>query len=894
MSIAAANESATAPARPPTTMLSRMAAVLVLLLLAATFLLISPRPGQTYPGARPWSDTSLLRPITQLMSLNGLAATERGVEVKDLAFHLAAAVCLLLVGVRVLLTRGVRSRTRLHAIDYAQILLTAWGLIALLSSLWSDTPGFARGQALVYALAVAWAVSVAAIIDSRHIAKLLAGLVAISTIAATLCVWYYHERNPFHRPGFPLGNANVLAAAILPATLICIVKIWTTARQAVRTKRFGGGLWAVGALVAMVMLTWCLVLTWGRGALLALLIGLVVIGLLSVGRRLRLTIACLFIIGLAGLSTWWLHASRLDVAMARSATIRFRLYAWRYAADLWQQRPMTGHGAGSYPLLAGQFAIRDRTLDPAAFMGEIVEHAHNELFEVLTEVGFVGGIAFVGAFVATLLAAMSRLRTMPSGPERWLLLGLLGGCIALLADALTGVTLRLPGAPAVFYTLLGLLWGICRTPTAEPPSVPSQTPGGRDIPVRIGNVAMGLVCIVAGVGAGWTALHNWRGVQSEVRAVAAFEQGRYEEALAATRAAQQNLLDPVRAVMARKRGLQSRFALAGAAHAALRQAPSTVPADAWEQAVALAQGVHQEAIQLNLTAPAVAQTETIAARSAEWLAELHARPQPAVALQWAKTAELAWRRQRQRDPYNVEALLALTRYPAPLSAHIELLRDALRFGDVEGPWRTALARFAPVPGFEKTLAIFIAAARPISPETDLDALVASMAPEAYRLAAAWYAIGRDVEQAATHAAHAAQLYRPMRTRFPKLYSVALGEEAAYRFQGSPTEPQRPIELLHEAIDALPVIQAQQYEKMVSPFRFRLALCLIADAQTEPALRMVKAALGERAADRNVVTHTLRFLLADAAAKGADEQKLTRVRKELCQEFPEICSSDDNE
>jgi len=101
------------------------------------------------------------------------------------------------------------------------------------------------------------------------------------------------------------------------------------------------------------------------------------------------------------------------MTMARGATVRLRLYAWRYAACCGRPARSAARGPAAYPRLAGVLAAPDMTLDPAAFMGEresIVEHAHNELFEVLTEIGLVGGVTFVAGLLATLFAGSALLR----------------------------------------------------------------------------------------------------------------------------------------------------------------------------------------------------------------------------------------------------------------------------------------------------------------------------------------------------------------------------------------------------------------------------------------------------------------------------------------------------
>ena len=949
---------ATKVQRRPQIDVSRVMLSLALLLIAATFFLISPPPGETYPGAIPWSDFSILRRLTDLMSLYGFIGSVRGVEIKDFVFHLAAALGLLVLGVHTLRTSPSGSARRGPA-AYAQILLSAWVLVSLASSLWSGDPAIARGQALLYALGLAWAVALAATLVRRDLPALLYGLTVIAAIGGGLCIWYYVERNPYHRPGFPLGNPTVLATAMLPGLLLAIGTIGGTLAGWIREGRWSGVAPAVGATIALVPMVGCLVLAQGRGALLALAGGLAAMGVFLVGRRLRWALALLCAIGLVVAGLWWFSASHLDVTMARGASVRLRFYAWRYAAELWQARPVTGYGAGSYPLLAGAHAVRDRALDPAAFMGEIVEHAHNEIFEILTEIGLVGGVTYVGGLVATVFAASALLRSRMPPRQRWLMLGLVGSVAALLADAMTGVALRLPGVPALFFTLLGTLWAASRiatedSPDARRPHAANGSPIGHK--ARAALVLTGAACCCAAVGAGWLAVRNWDGVLYEQAAHVAYKRGADDWARGQTRtaaadfvlalnqiqAAEPRVLDPVRVLDGRQLALRCRLARGEAAFGALRSPTTTAPsADEWSHAVQWMERTYAEAVQLDRTAPALTETDTVAAKSAEFLAELCQTARPSATRDWSARAEQAWRRQRVCTPYDVETLLALTRYRASFEAQVGLLRDALRFGEAQGLWLAALARLDQIPGFEDVLARFAVAAGPMTPQTDLDSLIASMAPETERLLAAHSALHGDYAAAAERAKRAAAMYEPMRSRFPDLHSRALAEQAAYVLRADIDRAPQAVELLREAIAALPSIQAQKYEDMVRPYRQRLVMCLLAagrEAEARDMLRgagdddvqraeLVEAYTGlaasfirlpaeRRPAVRDWLTSALRLaprnltawswmawlaaqagdaaaarnVLSDAADAGVSADGIALIRRSLCQEFPALCTA----
>ncbi|GEM_PF-1356862 len=917
--------------------------MLALGLLAGTFFLISPAPGKTYPGAIPWAEFSVLHRLTDWMSLGGRLVGVRGVEIKELVFHLAAALGLVLLGLRVLVVPGTFTIRRLGAVGSAQFLLAGWVGLSLLSGLWAQDAEIARGQGLLYAMGLAWAVALGQTFSSRDLPALRWGILIICTVGAALCLWYYHERNPYHNPGFPMGNPTTLAPAILPGVLMAVAELgrsvarWCGGRET-------GAIWAgLVALAALVPLVWCLELTHARGAHLALLVGLATIAVCLVGRRTRWVLAGLVAVGLIMGGAWWFSSSRLDVTMARGATIRFRLYAWRYASELWSASSLTrvaGQGAGAYPRLAGALAVRDRALDSAAFMGEIVEHAHNELFEILAEIGLLGGVTYVGGLLATLWGAAALLASPsrkcsggPSSParphggpknaevqgpappgralrvvfqwvvgrsaasaDRWLHVGLLASLVALVADSMFGVALRLPGVPAIFFTLLGAVWAVCRAPIEQASS------GGSSYPTPVGRIRGGLptgsitvaaICLSAAAATGWLGASNWRGIQLEYAASVAAEQGRYLDALADIQAARAVRLDPVRQIAGRKLALECRFGLARQAFAACLSQGAAASPTARQTAIRLAEEAHAAAGHLSLTVPSLTHTDVIAARTAEWLAALLGESQPQAAREWVEKAEKAWSRQRGRTPFDVETLLALSRYRRPLGDYVGLVRDAMRFlhtqsRDTRRLWQTSLSWLAQRPGFEATMQRLLAAAAPITPQTDPDAIVASMAPETERLAAAWRALGGQYAAAEEHAARAAALYQAVRARLPEHQSVALGEQAEYALREPGDGAVRAVALLHRAIAALPQVQAQKYSEAASPLRLQLCLACLAADQVDAALAALHLALGEQAEQPAVVEQTLHRLLHEAQEAGMTGELIGRIRGHLCPRFPNLC------
>jgi tetratricopeptide (TPR) repeat protein len=589
--------------------------------------------------------------------------------------------------------------------------------------------------------------------------------------------------------------------------------------------------------------------------------------------------------------------------MSRGPTIRFRVYAWRYAAILWSQQPFAGSGAGQYPCQANFYAALtdDRVLDPAAFPAEMVEHAHNELFEVFAEIGLVGGVTFVAGLLATLAAASALLRTSLSPERRWLLYGLVAAVIALLADAMFGVGLRLPGLPAVFYTLLGVLWAACRSVSKQRSTEASVS----DVWLRrmvVRRYGLAAVALLSAALATRAMLRNWTGVRAEWSGQAAQRAGQWEAALASTRLAEARLLDPVRKLIANMHAVDCEFARArgnfGQAAAALAErdavhpegdGTSSTPAAAPEllrAAVSDCRAAYDAAFALSRRAPNLGRMAAVGAQCAEMLATMYSRvgdsKQAGV---WGIRALQAWRSQRALRSFDVQTLLALTRYPALTGDYIGLLRDTLRAGFPPREWYGALQSRTRTRDFEQTLAAMIQAVGPYNPQTELNTLIISRKPEMYRLSGAWKALRGDYESAASDAARAARLYEPMRPRFPELYSVVLAEQAEYMLGAHPEEPGRAAALLREAIRALPAMQSQKYAEMAAPYRLRLARVLAEMSAADEAATLLQTVLDVWPADRTAWGLTVGMAVRRGDA-GLPARDLEHIRQVVRERMPE--------
>ncbi len=822
-----------------------------MLTLAGALLLISPAaPSDDAADRQPWASGSPLQSIVAALALGYSIPTTRGVEIKYFAMHIGAALLLLLLGARAYMSRRPAPMRRHWREPWlaAQLLLVGWVLLSTLSALWSGAPQLSLGQAALYAFGLAWALGLAWCIERRHLNVALGALISVSVACAILTVWYYYERNPGHRPGFPLGNPGIVGSVLAPALLLCANESFTAARRLLSGDRTSAAPLAACA-AALIPLAWAFILADALAAKIGLLAGAALLLFFQAAPRVRWT-AIVLGLGLATVAVAWRLQQGADLPLARAASARFRLYAWRYAAELWGQSQYLGVGAGNYPRLATALSANDELLDPAAFMGDWRAAAHNELFEVLAEIGLVGGVTYVAGLVATFAVIWRLVRDSRAGPTRRLAAALGAGFVAMYVDSLGSAVLRLPGAPAMFFTCIGLIWMLGRDANrgdGMTEALDDFASPRRPLPrwPRALRVVMFLACATAAIGAVWLAVRDYSGARNAYRARAALVAGDADRAQALAELGRVELLEPKGRLLAQEQAMQSARRGARTAVWTYHSAPDK-SANTLSLATGRLEQLFQAAREFDAFAPRLGDAQTFAAEAAETLHGLYQSvgDQPA-AQKWRITAHQAWLWRRLHFRTDPRALLALTRYPADTADfQATLLRDALRGRDgrvtgVDGPagdrplqtfnreWSQSLRRLLLQPNFANAVEQLRRATSPIEPRTDLDTIVDTLAPEMHRLAAAVYALRGDLNGAAVQAGEAAALYESVRSRLPEWESAALAEQASYVFRESPTAPADAITLQRLAIDRLPAVSPDRLRAYAAPHRLRLAGYLLA-------------------------------------------------------------------
>jgi len=886
----------------------KLLVVLLGLTVAASLLLISAAPG-VEEGHLPWRPGSVLHFLTRLLNFDGQYPTPNGDGVKRLAQGIGSAAAVALAGLMwyrrhtpaqsilpdmladAAPTAGAAPARRwqdaVAAVDGAQAALLLLVGFSFLSTAWSGWREVALGSSALMGIGAVWAVALGRGLSRRGAAVGAGVLVGLLAASAVLGLWYHAERNPLQRLKFPLGNPLFLAACLVPGLMVGAAAAAGCVHGAVARRRWPSLAWGAVAVAAIGPIAWALWLTGSRGAVVALCGGVVLL-LFQLSRYVRgwkgqllwaLLIAC--VMGAVYLGQHWLQREINTLEGGRGATIRLRLYAWRYAWRMFLERPLQGWGAGGYYLHATEMSRPDAERDPLAFTGELLGHAHNEWLELTAEFGAVGFMLAAVAYGLTFWACLHALRRPPAKMSDWLLLGLTTSLGALLIEEATDTALRFPGLPAVWYTVLGLIWALTRI---------ESEPAQRAIPFPRAVVLTGLGAGMAAAVVVFTwSLANWKGALAVAACAEYTEQQRWQPAIEAAEA-----------------GCGPELVGIGFP----RMGPEEVTGSLWHKFLAHANvaGFHlaeaQRAIEeaggrMAPESPAagllqtdlnVGRTHVFAARQDAARLLNGMRAYPGVAGQLARLLILLVQVERAagtdlrpedaeriadearqllmleylRDRLSASAAVqcAAANAKEPVEVRLAWLCTGLRGGMIPGEYRAAIAELAQDAQFEAALNRRIEAARQAYAQPRAEDWPDPFAPETLRIWALAVAMQGRWAEAERIAALVPPMYRLVRVRYPLMLAIALEEQAGYAFTAAPDSAGRAARLAQEALEAVPAITIA--EDLADVIRQSLSMYRLADGDESGAAVVVGQVLGTD--DPTVVMERVGLVYVDLARR----------------------------
>jgi O-antigen ligase len=174
----------------------------------------------------------------------------------------------------------------------------------------------------------------------------------------------------------------------------------------------------------------------------------------SLSKRSRAAVAMLFLLGVAGMVLW----VGSDPVVTRFETLgrentetgQNRISIWRDTLALIRQHPVLGTGLGTFSVAY--------TSVQSVFLNLLVEHAHCDYLEVVSELGLPGGVLVFASIFWILARAVQRYRKTEDRFEAAVCLGCIGSIAAILVHSLADFNLYIPANTLVFTVTLALAW----------------------------------------------------------------------------------------------------------------------------------------------------------------------------------------------------------------------------------------------------------------------------------------------------------------------------------------------------------------------------------------------------------------------------------------------------
>ena len=172
----------------------------------------------------------------------------------------------------------------------------------------------------------------------------------------------------------------------------------------------------------------------------------------ALSKRTRAAVAVLFIFGVGAMVLW----VGSDPAVSRFETVgkeyadngQNRISIWRDTLTLIHQHPLFGTGLGTF--------VVAYTSVQTTFLTLLVDHAHCDYLEVVSELGLPGGLLVFGSVFWILARAARRYRKIQDRFEAAVCLGCIGSISAILMHSLADFNLYIPANALVFTVVLAL------------------------------------------------------------------------------------------------------------------------------------------------------------------------------------------------------------------------------------------------------------------------------------------------------------------------------------------------------------------------------------------------------------------------------------------------------
>lgn len=304
--------------------------------------------------------------------------------------------------------------------------------------------------------------------QSKHLSLLVGTLLALSAIVAIGGMAQYQLFNEA-RASAVFGNPQPLASFLMLLLPVIAGLAWTDKNANRR----------VVALIVSVLMAGCLMLTQGRSAWAGALAGLLMLAYLVKrpvassqaavkvplrARKHQLVAPVVFaLVAISFLVITKSQNTSIDnrvaaTSLSSDGSWKSRLESWNGTLNMIAAKPLTGVGAGLYPVYQRQFTGKGAEIAPhgQGVRVSLAEQAHNFYLQTAAELGIPGLLLTLATFICFLSAGLKRVGEMEAGIRRTLLMGTMAATTAFLVDAFTSPSWQYGSISMFLWLVLGL------------------------------------------------------------------------------------------------------------------------------------------------------------------------------------------------------------------------------------------------------------------------------------------------------------------------------------------------------------------------------------------------------------------------------------------------------
>jgi len=150
---------------------------------------------------------------------------------------------------------------------------------------------------------------------------------------------------------------------------------------------------------------------------------------------------------------------RISVAQfTQGSSLKRRIAIWKFTGMMIKDHPLLGSGLGTfkYNSLLYQAKFFDQGENRRLYPYGVADKAHNEYLQFGAEVGILGLGIFIWLLITYFNYGIKLLKRLKDEYKQGIVIGLMGGVMAVLVDAIFGFPLHLPATLSLFWLIIGL------------------------------------------------------------------------------------------------------------------------------------------------------------------------------------------------------------------------------------------------------------------------------------------------------------------------------------------------------------------------------------------------------------------------------------------------------